>query len=93
MLSSVFLSGRLGKLIRPNLRYVEIDRVVPEKCGSYEVDRVKVRSMLSEKSQFYTALEGSGVVIKGRLQVDEEEGLIVVAEIEEIRPAKPIKNK
>lgn len=84
MISSVFLSGRLGKVLPNGLRIVEVDRVLPLDGGKYVTDYFKVRSMLNETSSFYRGKEGCLVIIKGRLEMDEKEGLIIIGELEEV---------
>lgn len=84
MISSVFLSGRLGKVLPNGLRIVEVDRVLSLDGGKYVTDCFKVRSMLNETSSFYRGKEGCLVIIKGRLEMDEKEGLIIIGELEEV---------
>lgn len=88
MLSSVFISGRLGELINENYRYVEIDRVAYDNFGGgkYEVDKIPVRSM--EKGRFYSYKTGSLIILKGRIEMDPELGLVVVDEIHELYESK-----
>ena len=40
--------------------------------------------MLNETSSFYRGKEGCLVIIKGRLEMDEKEGLIIIGELEEV---------
>lgn len=84
MISSIFVSGRLGKYIGDGIRLLEVDRLVPSKQGKYETDLIPVRSMLSESSTFYKAGDGTLAIIKGRLEMDKDHGLLIVAEVEEI---------
>ena len=84
MLSSVFVSGRLGEIIEEKTRYVEVDRVIPGPTGHYEVDRFPVRSMLAIHGPFMTQPVGTYICFKGRLEVDPRLGLIIVDEIDEI---------
>ncbi len=84
MISSIFVSGRLGKYVGEGIRLLEVDRLVPSNQGRYETDLIPVRSMLSESSTFYRANDGTLAIIKGRLETDKKHGLIVVAEVEEI---------
>lgn len=86
MLSSVFISGRLGDPISKDMRYVEVDRIVPGPTGKYAVDLIPVKSELAPSSLFHTAPKGSTIVIKGRLEADPIKGLIIVDEIDEIAP-------
>lgn len=84
MISSIFLSGRLGKILPDGIRVVEVERVLPEDGGKYVTDYFPVRSMMNESSSFYKGKEGSLVVIKGRLEMDKTHGLIIVGELEEV---------
>lgn len=86
MLSSVYLSGRLGQVVEPRIRYVELDRVVPGPSGRYSVDQVLVRTDLSPEGAFMKSPAGSLIVLKGRLEVDPKHGLLIVNEIDEIFP-------
>ena len=83
MISSVFVSGRLGKKTG-GYRYVEVDRSVPNADGHYETDHFLVRPSTGEDSSFMTLPLGSYICFKGRLEQDEERGLIIVDEIDEI---------
>ncbi len=84
MISSVFLSGRLGKVIAERIRYVEVDRVIPGPSGHYETDQFPVRTMLSKDGVFMKAKEGTYVTLKGRLEMDPAHGLLIVNELDEI---------
>ena len=84
MISSVFLSGRLGDVFSEKLRYVEVDRVIPGPSGHYETDLFPVKTMLSKDGVFMKAKKGTYVTLKGRLEVDPKFGLIIVYEIDEI---------
>lgn len=82
MLSSVYISGRLGDRIDEKFRYVEIDRLLQtDGHGNYIVDKIPVRSMVNGK--FYTAKNGTLIILKGRLEMNEKHGLIIVDEIDE----------
>ncbi len=82
MLSAVFLSGRLGPATDDPIRTVYVDRVIPEKAA-YRIDSFPVRSMLAHSASFYTAKEGTPIVLKGRLEM-EQGRLIIVSELEEV---------
>lgn len=84
MISSVFISGRLGKILKPGLRYVEIDRVIPGPTGHFEIDRIPVKSQSFETDAFSKEPDGSYICLKGRLETDSEYGLIVVIEVSEM---------
>ncbi len=84
MLSSVFVSGRLGKIIGPKTRYVEVDRVIPGPSGHYETDLIPVRSMLCVDGPFMKAKAGTFIVFKGRIETDEKGQLILIDELDEI---------
>ncbi|MCI2111232.1 MAG: hypothetical protein LKK13_02695 [Bacilli bacterium] len=88
MISSVFVSGRLGKRVG-RYRYVEVDRAVPSPDGRYETDRFLVRSPLGEDSSFMKLPLGSYICFKGRLEKDEERGIVIVDELDETFGARP----
>ena len=84
MLTSLSLSGRLAEIKEDNLRYVEVDRVVYTALGGrYKVDRFLVR-FPGERGLFLSAPMGSLIYLKGRLEIDERYGLIIVDELDEI---------
>lgn len=84
MISSVFVSGRLGDALGEKTRYVEVDRVVPGPSGLYETDKFPVRTMLCKDGLFMTAKKGAYITLKGRIENDPELGLVIVDEIDEI---------
>lgn len=80
MISDVFLTGRLGEAINNTVRIVEIDRMVPEH-GKFIIDKIPVSYWSKEpRSRFMKLSSGTLVVIRGRIQIDEQIGLIIVAE-------------
>ena len=83
MISSVFVSGRLGEKLSHNLRYVEVDRPVPEK-GKFVTDSFLVKSQSYESSPFLKEPTGSYICFKGRIEKDVEHGFIIVIEIDEM---------
>lgn len=84
MLSSIFLSGRLGEVKGDHIREVEVDRVVPGPSGRFETDSFLVRSQNGLGTEFFAAKKGSLIVLKGRLEVDPVHGVVIVSEIDEI---------
>jgi hypothetical protein len=88
MISSLFLSGRLGEAVGEDMRYVEIERVLAGSSGSYRVDKIPVRCLLGKSTLFFKAKSGSLIILKGRVENDEKIGLHVVDEIDEIFPAQ-----
>lgn len=84
MLSSFYLSGRLGEVISREMRYIEVDRVVPNDCGRFVVDRFPVRAMTGPSGHFMKSPSGALINCKGRLECDEKEGLYLVDEMDEI---------
>ena len=89
MLSSVFVSGRLGPAPKEGerVRFVEVDRLVPEENSKFKVDRIPVKSQ-GRCGQFFSAKEGSFIIVKGRIEMDEKYGLVIVDELSEILQAK-----
>jgi hypothetical protein len=84
MLTSLSLSGRLADVYHGCYRYVEVDRVVYTAVGGrYKVDRFLVR-FPSDTGLFLTAPRGSLIYLKGRLEIDEKYGMIIVDELDEI---------
>ena len=83
MLASVFLSGRLGEKVAPNVRIVEVDGLRPGPTGVFVTHKIPVIAHRSLSATFLCAKEGAFVIVKGRLEVVEEFGLVVAAELEE----------
>lgn len=83
MISSVFLSGRLGDVINDKMRYVEVDRPVPE-SGKFITDSYIIKSQTFESGPFMKEPKGSYICLKGRLEKDPSLGLIIVVEIDEM---------
>ena len=80
MISDVYLTGRLSSSINETMRFVEIDRMVPEQ-GKYVIDKIPVSYWSKEpSSRFMKLSDGTLVVIRGRLESEAKIGLIIVAE-------------
>lgn len=85
MVSSVFISGRLGRSIDRQTRMVELDSPIPSK-GEFRICEIPVRCNRSWKASFFSAKVGTLIVLKGRLESEEPLGLYVALEIEELFP-------
>ncbi len=83
MISSVFVSGRLGEKLSSNLRYVEVDRPIPEN-GKFVTDSFLVKSQSYESSPFLREPNGSYICFKGRIEKDKTHGFLIVIEIDEM---------
>ncbi len=84
MLSSLFLSGRLGEVKDEKTRIVEVEHVIPGPTGRFATSRIPVRALAPE-SLLVKAKAGSLIVLKGRIEADEKDGILyVVDEIDEI---------
>ena len=87
MLSSVFLSGRLGEIKAddPNVRYIEVDRT-----GNYGghsrfvTEKIPVMSIAPTDSFFYTAPVGANIILKGSIYVDDNGFIGIIDEVDEI---------
>lgn len=86
MLSSVFLSGRLGDVFGPRMRYVEIERVITgaDGTGHFGVSKIPVRAQCLETNRFLKEPDGAYICLKGRIESDPEYGLIIVSELDEM---------
>lgn len=91
MISSVFLTGRLGPLLDESTRYVEIDSVLPGPSGTFETHHIPVRCNRGPSAHFLRAKEGGLITLQGRLQQDETFGLVVALELEDIYSASVTK--
>jgi|LSQX01.1.fsa_nt_gb hypothetical protein len=80
MISDVFLTGRITKVLNKTTRYVEVERLVPDQ-GKYVVDNIPVSFWNKEPNSFFMKLnEGTLIVLRGRIQNEEQFGIIVIAE-------------
>lgn len=80
MISDVFLTGRLTKVLDKTTRYVEIERLIPD-CGQFVVDYIPVSFWNKEPNSHFMKLdEGTLIVLRGRIQSEERFGIIVIAE-------------
>ena len=83
MLSSIFLAGTLGENLSDSVRIVDVDSYIPGK-GGFLTQHIPVKCDLLPGSYFFTAAKGSLIILKGRLEMDEKLGLVVINEIDEI---------
>lgn len=84
MMSSVTLSGRLGEVIAPNARFVEVDRLLLTPLGGrYRTDRFVVVSP-NANTLLLTSKEGALIYLKGRIEISETFGFVIVDELDEI---------
>ena len=83
MISSIFMSGRLGNKLDDRTRYVEVDRPIPSDRG-FVTDRFIVRSHALSRTAFITQPNGAYICFKGRVEQDETLGVIFVLEMEEM---------
>lgn len=83
MFTAVSLVGALSTQIREDMRYVEVDNVIPGPTGKYQSLRLPVRSPCGRKSRFMNAEEGTLVCLRGHLEVHPEYGILVAIEIED----------
>lgn len=87
MISSVYMSGRLGDKINDEFRYIEVDRMFDDRGDRKLVtDKFPVRSMV--KGRFYDYPNGAMIILKGRIEMDEKLGLVIVDELDEIFPLR-----
>ena len=86
MISSVFLSGRLGKPLDGSTRYVDLDSVVPGPTGEFRTHHIPVRTSRGESCLFMKGKQGSPITLQGRLESDPSIGLYVKLELEELHP-------
>lgn len=84
MLSTVILSGSLGERVSDDIRLVEIEDLQPGPSGVFITQEVPVRVLRALSATFLTAKKGAFCMVKGRLEVDPQRGLLVRAEYEEV---------
>ena len=87
MLSSIFISGTLGKNLGDGFRMVDVQSPTPGSNGKFPVFHLPILCKMLPKSYFFTAPEGSLITLKGRLEMHEQRGLIIVNELDEIYSA------
>lgn len=80
MISSVFVSGRLGKQINKNFRVLLVERPLHDQEGKAVIDEIPVRMEGFATESFMKEKEDSFVVFKGRIEKDSEVGLALVIE-------------
>ena len=84
MISSIFLSGRLGRVLDYRTRQVEVDSPIPDASGSFPTFLLPIRVNRGRASMFMTSPEGLFVTLKGRIEHDKKYGLLIVDELDEI---------
>ncbi len=84
MLTSVYISGRLGDSAGKNVRYVEVESPLVGTGGKRRIDLIPVYTPLGKSVFFFKAKKGAFIIVKGRLEKNDEFGLYVHSEIEEI---------
>ncbi len=84
MLTSVYVSGRLGDSVGKNVRFVEVESPLAGTSGKRRIDLIPVYNPLGKSACFFKAKKGAFVIVKGRLEKNDEFGLYVHSEIEEI---------
>ncbi len=80
MISSVFVSGRIGKIIDRHFRYVLVERPLVNQEGKYQVDEIPVRVSYFATESWMKEKEGTFIVFKGRIEKDKNVGLALVVE-------------
>lgn len=83
-MNTVFITGRIGKNIDPQTRIIEIDSVIPGPTGEFLTYEVPVRTSRNANCHFLKAKEGILMSLQGRLEIDDDIGLLVHLELEEI---------
>lgn len=84
MLTSVYISGRLGDSAGKNVRYVEVESPLVGTGGKRRIELIPVYTPLGKSAFFFKAKKGAFIIVKGRLEKNDEFGLYVHSEIEEI---------
>lgn len=93
MISSIFVTGRIGEAIDSNFRYVEVERPLSGTDGKYVIDKIPVRMQYFASSSWMKEKEGSFIALKGRIEKDDKIGLGIVIEHYEIYgPELEVKN-
>lgn len=84
MISSVFICGRVGKIIDKHFRYVNVRRPLVDMEGKYQIDEIPVRASYFACENWLKEKENSFIVLKGRIEKDKKIGLVIVIEHKEI---------
>ena len=84
MLTSVYLSGLLDEVKGKNVRLVAVQSPLARPGSKPRIDLIPVYCPLGPSTLFFRATKGTFVIVKGRLERNEELGLYVYSEIEEI---------
>lgn len=81
MLTSVFMTGRIGKKIDNIFRNIEIERTSIF-TNETILDEIPICGwQKSSKSHIMNIKDGTLIVVKGRIERDDKHGLYVVCEI------------
>lgn len=89
MISDVFLTGRMGDKIDDDLRYIELDRPVPV-SRKFVCDKIPVSYWTHQAlSSFMKLSVGALITLRGRLEINEKLGIIIVAEQFETLSSEP----
>jgi hypothetical protein len=92
MISDVFLTGRVGQKIDDDLRYVELDRPVPYN-RQFVCDHIPVSYWSHQPNSIFMKLvDGALITLRGRLEINEKVGIIIVAEQFETLSSNPKTN-
>ncbi len=89
MLSPIVVLGTLKEEIRPNVRFIEVERPHRDDNGKFIIDRFPISYWSrATNNYFMTMAPGTLVLIKGRLEVDCDIGIHIMTDyLETIIPA------
>jgi len=84
MINSVFLTGVLSEKIDDFYFTVKCRNPYPDKNGNFDEPEFICVSRIMKRTSICKAPLGSKISVKGRLEIDEEYGVVIVAETTEL---------
>ena len=95
MLSCVSITGVLGPVHprRGNVRYLRYDPSIPSLNGRQGPFEIPVVSPLGPGGYFISAESGTQVFLKGRIDFDEELGIVLIHEFDEFLSMPTLKKR
>lgn len=90
MLTNVVAIGKIGDPIKPNARYLEVERPHRDTSGKFVTDQLPIMYWSKAVNNYFmTMKKGTLILVKGRLETDEDAGLTLIADhMETLLPVK-----
>jgi single-stranded DNA-binding protein len=90
MITNVMMIGQIDEVIADNVRYVNVERYYRDENNQFIVDKIPVVYWTRATNNFFmTMKKGTLICVKGRLEVNEDIGLLIVCDYLEMLDAGP----